>query len=137
MAQLGITSKLEHEAGSGWTEVPHCKSLTFPALSISPYETTHLGITDYTKTYEPGLMDFNSVVGQCEYTPDVYEDLFGLKRQKIQWKLSDPEVGDPAEAAIVVNFEGFITKLEVGITPDGEMMIDFEIKVNGLPAINA
>ena len=131
MATIGVTAKLEYENGSGWAEVEKCKSISFPSIAVNPYETTHLGITDYAKTYSPGLIDAGVIAFEAEYTSTTYAAWHGLLRDELGWRVSAPSgEGD------VLTCDGHLTKLEVTMTPDAEVMITGEIKLSGLPALS-
>lgn len=133
MATIGVTAKLEYESGSGWAEVVGCKTVNFPAFSITSIDTTHLGLTDFAKTYMPGMIDAGSVTFEAEYVSATYTALQALAvaREAIGWRVSAPDgEGD------VVTCDGFLVKLDVSMSPDEEVMVSGEIKMTGLPEVS-
>lgn len=131
MAVIGVTAKIEHEGGSGYVEVPNCKAINFPGFNITSVDTTNLGNSDYAKTYIPGMIDASTITVDCEYTAVTYNDLQALVREVKSWRVTAPAGED-----VVVTCDGFITKLDVKPTPDEEVMINFEIKMTGLPVVS-
>lgn len=130
MAYIGIGAKLEFENGSGWAEVLHCKSVNLPDFNVASIETTHLGLTNYGKTFMPGMIDAGSISFEAEYTADTYADLQGLVRETLGWRISDP-----TGPSVVVTCDGFLTSLKSSMSADEEMMITGEIKLTGVPEV--
>lgn len=133
MATIGITAKLEYESGSTWVEVDNCKSIQFPGFNVSSVDTTHLGLTDYGMTFKPGMVDAGVCGFEAEYTEATYTALQGLVRDSIGWRITAPDEGGGSPVAVTC--DGFLTKLDVSIAPNEEVMISGEIKFTGLPAV--
>lgn len=131
MAVLGVTAKLEYESGSGWAEVTNCKSITFPQLQVGAVETTHLGVSDYGRTHMPGLIEANVISFECEYTSEIYTALHGLIRDTLGWRVTSPTGEDD-----VMTCDGFLTSVNLSLTPDAEVMITGEIKLTGVPVLS-
>lgn len=131
MAIIGVGAKLEYESGSGWGEVQNCKSVNFPGFNVTSVETTHLGVSDYAKTFLPGMVDANTITFSCEFTDANYTALQGLVRDVLGWRVSSP-----SGEAVVVTCDGFLTSLEVALAPDEEVMINGAIKMTGLPVVS-
>lgn len=134
MAVIGITAKLEYESGSGWAEVDNCKSVAFPAFTVSSIDTTHLGLTDFGMTFMPGMVDAGACAFEAEYTEATYTALQALTRELIGWRVTAPDEGNASP--VIVTCDGFLTKLEVSITPNEEVMISGEVKFTGLPQVS-
>lgn len=134
MATIGITGKLEYDGDSGWVEVSNCKSIQFPSFIVSSIDTTHLGLTDYGMTFVPGMVDAGVCAFEAEYTEATYVGLQALLRETVGWKITAPDEGNASPVA--VECDGFLTKLDVVITPNEEVMIAGEIKFSGLPEVS-
>lgn len=134
MAVIGISAKLEYESGSSWAEVDNCKQVMFPAFSVSSIDTTHLGLTDFGMTFMPGMVDAGACSFTAEYTEATYTALQGLTRDLLGWRVTAPDEG--GGSPVIVTCDGFLTKLEVSITPNEEVMISGEIKFTGLPQVS-
>lgn len=132
MAVIGVTAKLEYQSGSGWVEVVNPKSVNFPGFTVSSIDTTNLSIANYGMQFMPGMIDAGSVTFEAEYTDDNYNGLNALVREIVGWRVTAPDDGD---GAVVVTCSGFLTKLDVNMTPNEEVMISGEVKMTGLPSV--
>jgi hypothetical protein len=131
VAVIGVTASLEYEVGSGWAAVPNLKSLSFPEISVGEVETTHLGISDFARTYAPGLVNGGNINFECAYTSATMTALNGLLRDEIGWRVSAP-----TGTSDVYTCDGFLTALSTTFTPDdSEVMISGTVKLTGLPAL--
>ena len=133
MSSIGVTSKLEYETGSTWTEVTRCKQVNFPSFARSSVETTHLGITDYGQTFMPGMTDASVITAEVEFTEAMFTALAGLAddRTLIGWRVTSPD-----DAEVVVTCDGFVTKCDVSLSPNDEVMISLEVKMSGMPIVS-
>lgn len=132
MAIIGISGKLEYESGSGWAEVYNCKQVNFPSFNVSSVDTSNLGCTDYAMTFIPGMVDSGTITFEAEYQAATYDALVALLRTVIGWRVSSPTGDDE----LVVSCDGFLTKCDVSITPNDEVMISGEVKMTGLPEVD-
>lgn len=127
MAYIGIDASLEYESGSSWVPVPKCKSVSFPGFNISSVDTNNLDNSNFGMTYMPGCVDAGSCAFECEYSTATYTALQGLIRDVIGWRITAPD-GHPETC------DGFLTKLDVAMSPNEEVMITGEIKFTGIPS---
>ena len=132
MAIIGVTAKLEYSTDEGTTyiQVPNCKSVSFPAMSVTSVETTHLGITDYAKTYIPGMTDAGNVSFEAEFTSDTYTALSSILRTEDKWQISSP-----SGESIVVSCDGFLMSMSTSMAGEEEVMISGEVKMTGKPEV--
>lgn len=130
MSTIGVSAKLEYESGSTFVEIPDVISVNFPEFSVTSIDTTSLANTDYGMTFAPGMVDGGTITFECHYDSDVYDDLEGLVRTSLDWKVSAP-TGESQS----VTCEGFLTKLSVSIKPNELVVISGEIKMTGLPTV--
>jgi hypothetical protein len=129
MSTIGVTAKLEYESGSGWEQVANCKSINFPSTNVSSIDTTHLGLTDFAMTFAPGMVDAGSITFSASFSESSYTALQSLLREVIGWRVTGP-----LDEAALVTCDGFLTKCDVAMSPNEEVMIEGEIKMTGLPA---
>lgn len=129
---IGVTATLEYELGSGWAAINNVKSISFPGFNVGTVDTTHLGLSDYAMTFDPGMVDAGVMTFECKYTDAQYEVLQGLIRDVVGWRIGASE---PEANAIIC--DGFITKLDVAFAPtNDEVNISGEIKFTGLPQVS-
>lgn len=127
---IGVGAKVEYESGSSWTEIPHVKQVINPPVTVGQVETTHLGVTNMGRTYEPGMIDPGVLTIEAAYDPTVYGELFGMLREPGGWRVSDPDGGK------VVTCDGYISSLNVQFQPtDDEVMISIQVRMTGVPAV--
>lgn len=131
MAVIGVTSKLEYEAGSAYVEVPGVKSVNFPAFNTSAVDTTSLDNSNFAMSFIPGMIDPASISFECEFSDATYVALSGMIRETTSWRVTAPTGVDTA-----VTCDGFLVKLDVSISPADEVMISGEVKMTGLPVVS-
>lgn len=128
---IGVTTKFEHESGSSWVEVYKTRSVNYPGYNTSSVDNTSLANDDFAMTYEPGMIDANVITFESEWSEASYATLQGIvsDREAIGWRVSGPDGSDP------LTCDGFLTKLDVNITPGELMIISGEVKLTGLPVL--
>ncbi|MBN9520841.1 hypothetical protein J0H58_20360 [bacterium] len=132
MSILSVLTKLEYESGSGWAEIDRLKSVNFPQFSISQIDTTHLGVTDYGKTFMPGMIDPGTITFTCAFSENTYTALQGLIRDVLGWRVTAPTGDD-----VAVTCDGFLSALDVTVGgADEEMTITGTVKMTGVPVVS-
>lgn len=109
------------------TEIQRVRELTPPAIAVDEVETSHLTTPDKTKTFKGGWTDPGSLSGQCEYDASQYALLLSLAGESVGWKV---ELSDGA----TVEFNGFVREVGQPIDREGLVLVDFTIRVSGLPS---
>ncbi len=131
MAVIGISASLEYEDSSAFVPVAGVKSVNFPGFTTSSVDTTHLGNTDFAMSFMPGAIDAGAITFEAEFSEATYTALQGKVRQIIGWRVTGPDDED-----VAVTCDGFLTKIDVNVTPADEVMIAGEVKLTGMPVVS-
>lgn len=128
---IAIGSKLYYEVGSSWTAIPDCTSITVPSISVNSVDYTNLDNTDYWKTFGAGTIDGGSITFEALLNSTVYNTLSGFLRDTKGWKVT---AGPDFTTTVIA--DGFITKLEVGLSGEDKVVMKGEIKITGIVDIS-
>jgi hypothetical protein len=131
LAVIGVSASLEYEDSSAFVPVAGVKSVNFPGFNVSSVDTTHLGNTNFAMSFMPGMVDAGALTFECEFSEATYTALQGKIRETIGWRVTGPDDED-----VAVTCDGFLTKLDVQVTPADELMISGEVKLTGMPVVS-
>lgn len=130
---IGVTAQLEYEFGSGYNVIAGIKSLKVGGFTVDSIDITSLANTNFAKTYEPGMVDSDTISFEAIYSDALYTNLRDLadSRDSTSWRFTGP-TGE----AVIITVNGFVTKLDIpSVTPTELVMISCEVKCTGLAAI--
>lgn len=133
---IGWSTRLEfttHPTVGSYTQVAETVMIAVPGTEVTKVEDTHLGVTNMTRTYVPGLRDKGTISCEVNYGKDTMVQLDGLVGSMRNWRITAPdEDGAGAGTAQIFTFAGFVSKIDpTEFKPDEIVKTKFEITVAG------
>ncbi len=137
MAIIGVGATLTYgdDGVTFGSTVSTIMEIEVPDVEVSDVETSHLGITDYTKTYIAGMIECGEFTVRCHFDKTQHAAIYALLRTTKYWKITVDDA--TTDSKLIV--QGYV-KMVKGPTVAGVeeiVMTEFTVKCITKPAFTA